>query len=43
MGIYNFLLAAAMLISIKPAVAYTPSPDTQKVLITFVWMTKAED
>lgn len=45
MDIRKFLLGttAATLISISPAMAYTPSPDTQKVLITFVWMNKAEN
>jgi len=44
MDIRNFVLCtiAATFISISSAMAYTPSPDTQKILITFVWVSKAE-
>jgi hypothetical protein len=35
-------ITAATLISSSAAVAYVPSPDTQKVLIAFAWANEAE-
>jgi hypothetical protein len=44
MDVRNFLLCtiAATFISLSTAMAYTPSPDTQKILNIFVWVSDAE-